>query len=79
MIKETLALQSVFHLPVIQCYAPYSSCNLPPGDLGGVGGGGDQAGIIEKGMEQRKGFLSICSPRVSSGRRERPNGQKITQ
>ena len=27
MIKETLALQSVFHLAVIQCYVPYSSCN----------------------------------------------------
>lgn len=34
--------------------------------------GGDQAGIIEKGKEQRKGT-------VSSGRRGRPNGQKIMQ
>lgn len=68
MIKEMLALQSVFHLAVIQCYAPHSSCNLPPGDSGG----GDQAGIIEKGKEQRKGTVSICSPLVSSGMRERP-------
>lgn len=35
------------------------------------GGGGVVAGIIEKGTEQRKGTVSICSPLVSSGRRER--------
>lgn len=52
---------------------PYSSCNLPPGDSR------DEAGIIEKGKEQRKGTVPLCSPAVSSGRREQPNGEKIMQ
>lgn len=65
MIKEMLASQSVFYLSVIQCYSPHFSCNLPPGDWG------DLAGIIEKGKEQSKGTLSICSPLVSSRKRER--------
>lgn len=64
MIKETLALQCFPPVCDSVSCAPFFMQPAPTGDWGG-----DQAGIIEKGKEQRKGT-------VSSGRRGRPNGRR---
>lgn len=46
MIKELLALQSVFLLSVIKCFVPLASYHPPPQPPFE-----DEAGIIEKGKQ----------------------------